>query len=156
MSGVCEDQDAVVFQMDFGCVPCRSLVEPVWVLLRWIPGTVKPVEFRFVVGNPFFDRLPRRLDGFHGLDVEWRWRWARELDDAFPKARKAEEELDLPGAFDGTGGFHGSFAAGALERVAPQTLRMRSCQRGSAWGGRFVSWVPGRGEFRIGDLKLAI
>lgn len=76
----------LVFQMDSGCVPCRSLVEPVWVLVRRIPGTVKPVEIRFVGGNPFFDRMPRRLDGFDGLDVEWWWRWARELDDAFPKA----------------------------------------------------------------------
>ena len=109
MSGVFENQDAAVFQMDFGCVSCRSLVEPVWVLLRWIPGTVKPVEIRFVVRNPFFDRLPRRLDRFHGLDIEWRYRWARELDDAFPQAMNGEEELDPLGAFDGTGGFHGSW-----------------------------------------------
>ena len=142
MSGVFENQDAAVFQMDFGCVPCRSLVEPVWILLRWIPGTVKPVEIRFVVRNPFFDRLPRRLDGFHGLDVEWRWRWARELDDAFPKARKAEEELDLPGAFDGTGGFHGSFAAGALERVGSPDFEDEVAPEGAHGAGFLFRTYP--------------
>ena len=89
-SGVFENQDAPVVQLDSRGFPRLSLVEPVWVRLMGIPGTVEPVEIRFVVGNPFFDRLLRRLDGFHGLDVEWRWRWARELDYAFLKARKAE------------------------------------------------------------------
>ena len=149
MSGVFENQDAAVFQMDFGCVPCRSLVEPVWVLLRWISGTVEPVEIRFVVRNPFFDRLPRRLDGFHGLDIEWRYRRARELDDAFPQAMNAEEELDLLGAFDGTGGFYGSFAAGALERVgspdfedevAPEGRMERAFRFGGAGTRRISDW----------------
>ena len=34
---------------------------------------VELVEVRFVVGDPLLDRLPRRFDGFHGLDIEW-WR----------------------------------------------------------------------------------
>jgi hypothetical protein len=45
------------------------------------------------VGNPFLDRLPRWLDGLHGVNVEgWRRR-AGERDDAFPEAVEAEEEL---------------------------------------------------------------
>ena len=117
MSGVFEYQDAVVVQLDFLGFPCLSLVEPAWVRLMGIPGTIEPIEVRFVVGDPFFDRLPGRLDRFHGLDVKrWRW-WARKLDDAFPKAMEAKDEFDLLGAFDGTDEFHGSFAARALERV---------------------------------------
>jgi hypothetical protein len=59
----------------------HTLVEPVWVGIGWIPGTVDPVEIRFVVGDPFLDGLPRLLDGLHRLDVKrWRW-WTGELDD---------------------------------------------------------------------------
>ena len=71
--------------MDFGCFSCRRLVEPVWVRLIWIPGTVEPIEIRFVVGDPFLDRLPRRFDRLHGLDVEGRRRRARECDDSLPE-----------------------------------------------------------------------
>ena len=113
--------------MDFGCLPClayffakaskHTLVEPVWVRLIGIPGTIEPIEIGFCVRDPFLDRLPGRLDRFHGLDVKRRWRWARELDDAFPQAEEPQKKFDLLGAFDGTGEFHGSFAARALERV---------------------------------------
>jgi hypothetical protein len=34
-----------------------------------------------------------------------------------------EKEFDLLGALDGTGEFHGSFAAGALEWIATPILR---------------------------------
>jgi len=36
-----------------------------------IVASVEPIEVPFVVGNPFLDGLPRRLDGCHGLDIEW-------------------------------------------------------------------------------------
>jgi hypothetical protein len=78
--------------MDFRCFPCRRLVEPVWVRLIWIPGTVEPVENRFFVGDTFLDRLPWWFDRLHGLDVEgWRWR-ARERDDSLPEAVETEKK----------------------------------------------------------------
>ena len=117
MSGVFENQGSAVVQLDFVWFPCGALVEAFRIGIGWIPGTVEPVEIRFVVGYPFFDRLPGRFDGFHRLDVERRRRWPRELDDAFPKPVETEEEFDLLGAFYCTGEFHGSFAAWALERV---------------------------------------
>ena len=45
------------------------------------------------VGNPFLDRLPGRLDGLHGVDVEGWWGRAREMDDSLPEAVEAEEKL---------------------------------------------------------------
>ena len=57
--------------MDFRCFPFRCLVEPVWVRLIGIPGTIEPVKVGFVVGDPFLDRLPGWLDRLHRLDVEW-------------------------------------------------------------------------------------
>lgn len=95
MSGAFEDQDAAVVQLDFGCLPCLTLVESVGIAIRWIPGTVEPVEVRLFIGDPFLDRLPGRLDRLHGLDIERRrWR-AGELDDAFPKAVETEEEFNF-------------------------------------------------------------
>ena len=114
-SGVFENQNAAVFQMDFRCFPFGRLVKPVWVRLIGIPGTVAPAEAGFVVGDPFLDGLPGRLDRLHGFDVERRRWWAGELDDAFPQAVETEEQFDLLGPFDGTCEFHGSFAARALE-----------------------------------------
>jgi hypothetical protein len=37
LSGVFENQDATVIQMDFGCLPCLALVEPVWVRFIGLP-----------------------------------------------------------------------------------------------------------------------
>ena len=92
-SGGFENQDAAVFQMDFGCLPCLALVESFWIRIGWIPGTVEPVEAGFIVGDPFLDRLPGWFDRLHRLDVEGRrWR-ARERDDSLPEAVEAEEEL---------------------------------------------------------------
>jgi hypothetical protein len=31
---------------------------------------VESVQVRFVIGDPFLDGHPRRLDGLHGLDIE--------------------------------------------------------------------------------------
>ena len=44
------------------------------------------------------------------------------MDDAFPKAVEAEEELDFLVPDEGADGFHGTLAAGALERVAAPHL----------------------------------
>ena len=49
---------AAVVQMDFWCFPCRRLVEPVWVRLIGLPGSIEPFEIGFFVGDPFLDRLP--------------------------------------------------------------------------------------------------
>jgi len=134
-SGVFENQDAAVVQMDFGCFPCRSLVEPVWVRLIGIPGTVEPVEVGFVVGDPFLDRLPRWLDGLHRLDVEWRrWR-ARELDDSFPQAVEPEKEFGLLGALDGADEFHGGLAARALERIGTPDFENQVAPEGTHGAG---------------------
>ena len=150
-SGVFENQDAPVVQMDFGCFPCRRLVEPVWVRLIGIPGTIEPIEIGFFVGDPFLDRLPGRFDRFHGLDVKGRRWWARKLDDAFPKAVEAEEELDLLGAFDGTGEFHGCLAARALERVGTPDFEDEVAPEG-AHGAGGLFWRGGDEE----DLGLGI
>ncbi len=65
-------------------MPGGALIEAIRVGFGGIPGTVEPVEVGLVVGDPLFDRLPGRLDGLHGLDVEGRrWRTG-ELDDSFP------------------------------------------------------------------------
>jgi hypothetical protein len=117
MSGVFENQDAAIIQRDLGCFSCRALVEPLGVWHFWFPGLVEPVYIRVVVGNPFIDRLPRRLDGLERLDVEGRFGWWRDVDDSLPEFVKTEEEFDLLRAFHGTCEFHGSLAAGALERI---------------------------------------
>ena len=145
MSGVFENQDAVVVQMDFGCLPCLALVEAVRVGIRWVPGTVEPVEVGFVVGNPFLDRLPRWLDGLHGFDVEgWGW-WAWKLDEAFPQAVETKEEFDLLGAFYSTDEFHGSFAARALERVGSPDFENEIPPQGTHGAGALL-WRGGDEE----------
>ncbi len=158
MSGVFENQDAAVVQMDFRGFPRLSLVEPVWVRLMGIPGTVEPVEVGFVVGDPFLDRLPGWLDGLHGLDVEGRWWRAGELDDALPKPVETEEEFDLLGAFHGTGEFHRCFAARALERVGSPYFEDEVTPEG-AHGTGALFWRGGDEEdFRLGilDFRLMI
>ena len=71
MSGIFENQDAAIIERDLrgGGFPCRALVEPFGTPLRWFPWLVEPVEVRFVIGDPFLDRLPGWLDGLEGLDV---------------------------------------------------------------------------------------
>ena len=63
LSGVFENQDAVVVQLDFGCSPSWALVESVGIGIGWIPGTVEPVEVRLVVGNPFRSPAAEPQDG---------------------------------------------------------------------------------------------
>lgn len=134
-SGGFENQDAAVVQMDFIGFPCRRLVEPVWVRLIWIPGTVEPVEIRFVVGDPFLDRLPGWFDWLHGLDVEgWRRR-ARERDDSLPKAVEAEEEFDFLAAGNLANRFHDALAAGAFEWIAAPDLEDEVAPEGARVAG---------------------
>jgi hypothetical protein len=83
-SGVFENQDAAIIEGDFLGAPRRALIDAVWVGIEGIPGTVEPVDVKFVVGDSLLDRLPGWLDGLHGVDVEGRRRWAWKLDDAFP------------------------------------------------------------------------
>ena len=65
-----EDEDGTVFAADLDRLAgVGALVEQV---AAWL---------RIVVGNPFPDGLPRRLDGLEGLDVEGRGRWWRDVDD---------------------------------------------------------------------------
>ena len=117
-SGVFENQGAAVVQWDFRCLPCRALIDAVWVGIGRIPWTVEPIKVGFVVGDPFLDGLPGWLDGLHGIDVEgWRRR-AGEMDDAFPEAVEPEKEFDFLTTEDLADGLHGALAAGALERVA--------------------------------------
>ena len=47
---------------------------------------VEPGEIGLFVGDPFLDCLPRRFDGLHGVDTEWRQWWTWKLDDAFSRA----------------------------------------------------------------------
>jgi len=95
VSGVFENQSAAVVQVDHRCLPSWTLIDAVWIRIEGLPGTVEPIEVRFVVGNPLLDRLPGRIDGLHGFDIEgWRRR-AGELDDALPQSVEAEEEFDF-------------------------------------------------------------
>ncbi len=157
-SGGFENQDAAVVQMDFRCFPCGTLVEPVWVRLIWIPGTVEPVEIRFVVGDPFLDRLPGRFDRLHGLDVEgWRRR-ARECDDSLPETVEAEEEFNFLAADDFADGFHDALAAGALERVAAPNLEDEVAPEGAHVAGGLFRRRGDEKDFRlwIGDFGFRI
>jgi hypothetical protein len=62
-----EDEDGTVFAADLDRLAgVGALVEQV---AAWL---------RIVVGNPFPDGLPRRLDGIERLDVEGRGRWWRD------------------------------------------------------------------------------
>jgi hypothetical protein len=112
--GAFENRDPPVVQTNFKGFPILIWVEPVWVKLIGIPGTIEPIEIGLFVRDPFLDGLPGRLDRLHGFDVEMRRCWTWVLDDSLPKAVEAEKELDLPGEFDLLGAlddaneFHGS------------------------------------------------
>lgn len=85
-SELVENQGSAVVQSDLGWLPAGALVEAFGIGIGLIPRTVEPVEVRFIIGDPFLDRQPGRLDRLHGVDVErGRWR-ARELDETLPKA----------------------------------------------------------------------
>ena len=83
--------------MNFDWLPGGTLVEGIvfGLCAGRVPFLIEPIEVRIVIRNPLLDRLPRRFDGLHGVDVEGRWWRAGKLDDAFPKALEAEEELDF-------------------------------------------------------------
>lgn len=80
-----------------------------------VPFLIEPIEVRIVIGDPLLDRLPRGLDGLHGVDVERRWWRAGKLDDAFPETLEAEEKFDLFRLAEGADRLHGARAAGTLD-----------------------------------------
>ena len=92
------------------------------------------------VGNPFLDRLPGRLDGLHGFDVERGWGRAWEMDDACPKAVEAEEELDFLAPEDGADPLHGALAAGAFERITTPHLEDEVAPKGAHVAGSTFGW----------------
>ena len=114
-----------------------------------IPRAVEPVKIGFIIGDPFLDRLPRRFDGFHRLDVKWRWWWTWELDDAFPKTVEEEKKFDLFGAFDGTDDFHGSFATGALERGGSPDFEDEVAPEGTHGAGALLWRGRDEEDFRL-------
>ncbi len=60
-NGYWKNQGATIIEGDFLGTPCRALVETVSVGIGGVPGTVKPVEIRFVVGDPLFFRMRAKL-----------------------------------------------------------------------------------------------
>ena len=75
-----EDEDGTVFAGDLDRLAgFGALVEQVETWLR------------IVVWKPLADRLPGRLDGLEGLDVEGWVGWWRDVDDALPQSVEAEE-----------------------------------------------------------------
>ena len=145
-----EDEDGTVFAGDLD-------------RLAGVGALVEQVETRFpIVGrDPFADGLPRWFKGLERVDVEWRIRWRRDVDDAFPKSVEAKEEFDFTGAEKGIHDFHGAFAARALERVgAPDAEDQVAPERAHGAGGDFGRWRDDRrfrhglffsGGFREGD-----
>ena len=87
-----------------------------------VPFLIEPIEVRIVIRNPLLDRLPRGLDGLHGVDVERRWWWAGKLDDAFPETLEAEEKFDLFRLAEGADRLHGARAAGTLNGITTPNL----------------------------------
>jgi hypothetical protein len=134
-AGVFADQGAAITEGDFFGLPGGALVERVWLGVGWGPLLVEPVQVRFVIGDPFLDRLPRWLDGLHGFDVEGWWGRAREMDNAFPEAVEAEEELNFLVADDLAHRFHGALAAGALEGIAAPHLEDEVAPEGAHVAG---------------------
>jgi hypothetical protein len=119
------------------------LVEAVWVGIGRIAGTVEPIEVRFVIGNPFLDRLPGRLDGHHRLVVDGGRGRARKANDSLPKSMEAEVEFDFLAPDDGADPLHGALAARTLERVAAPDLEDEVAPEGAH--------VPGSTSGRGGD-----
>ena len=149
MSGVFENQDAAVVQMDFRCFPCWALVETVRIGIGWIPGTVEPVEVGFVIRDPFLDRLPGWFDRLHGLDVEgWRW-WAWKLNEAFPQAVEAEKKYDFLAADDFADRFHGALAARAFERIAAPCFQDEVAPEGAHAAGGLFRRCGDEEDFRL-------
>ncbi len=75
-SGIFENQCEAISERDFYGFPIWALVVALGLCAGGIFFLVEPVQVRFVVGDPFLDRLPGWLDGLHGFDVEGRRRWA--------------------------------------------------------------------------------
>ncbi len=96
-SGIFENQCAAIAERDFYGSPIRALVVALRLSAGGVSFLVEPVQVRFVIGDPFLDGHPRRLDGLHGFDVEGRRRWTGKMNDAFPETMEAEEKFNLAG-----------------------------------------------------------
>ena len=57
-SGIFEDQGKAIAERDFLGLPIWALVEAFGLCASGIPFLVEPVQIRFVIGDPFLDRLP--------------------------------------------------------------------------------------------------
>jgi hypothetical protein len=58
-----ENQCATIAEWDFSGSLNRVLVEAFGVCASGVPFLAEPVQVRFVIGDPFLDGLPGRLDG---------------------------------------------------------------------------------------------
>ena len=87
-----------------------------------VPFLIEPIEVRIVIGDPLLDRLPRGLDGLHGVDVERRWWRAGKLYDSFPETLEAEEKFDLFRLAEGADRLHGARAEGTLDGITTPNL----------------------------------
>jgi hypothetical protein len=130
-----EDEDPSVVEGDLHGAPRRTLIDAIGVDFGGLPGAVEPVEVRFVVGDPFLDRLPGRLDGLHGSDIEGRRRRARESDDPLPEAMEAEEELNFLAAKEGADRPHGALAARTFEWICTPDLEDEVAPEGTHVAG---------------------
>ena len=146
-----ENQGAAIAERYFGGSPSGALVILSGIIPYRLPFLVEPVQVRFVIGDPFLDGLPGWLDGLHGVDVEGRRRWPGKMDDAFPEAVEAEEELDFLMPDEGADGFHGAHAAGALERVAAPDFEDEVTPEGRMWRALRLG---GAGRFLMGVEKF--
>ena len=163
-----ENQGAAIAERDLGGAPSGALVILPGIIPCRFPFLVEPAQIRLVIGNPFLDGLPGRLDGLHGLirpprrrahpagfgfasvqnaykpsaffNIEGRRRWTGKMDDSFPEAVEAEEEFDFTRTQVGADVLHGALAARALERVATPHLEDEVTPEGPHVAGPAFGW----------------
>jgi len=117
-SGVFKNQGEPIAEWYFGGLPSGALVIPAGIISCWFSFLIEPIEIRFVIGNPFFDGLPRRLDANDRFNIKGRrWR-ARKVDDALPATVESEEEFNFLPAQKESKGFHKPLTARAAERIS--------------------------------------
>ena len=61
-SGIFEDEGAAVAEREFLGLPGGALAERIGLRLGRGSRLVEPIQVRFVIGDPFFDRLPGWFD----------------------------------------------------------------------------------------------
>lgn|GEM_PF-1112669 len=122
LSAVVEDESPAVAKRDLFGLPGGALVEAFRLCAGRVPFLIEPIEVRIVIGDPLLDRLPRGLDGLHGVDVERRWWRAGKLYDSFPETLEAEEKFDLFRLAEGADRLHGARAEGTLDGITTPNL----------------------------------